>query len=173
MIANPLDILNPVFHFLDGVIQDYGLDFFVVFVHLLIPFTVWALSGELRRKLLGGKPMPNNQPVIRIHFPVGRPAPPPEPIEQFAPLREPPDYEHDDCTLDKPPFTAGNRVIVFSRLPGESSGAWYLAPPFPRLGIASALGLVTGVGRRFQIAPGFGFAAGAVREIFGRACTWS
>jgi len=54
MTVSPLDVLNPVFHFLDAAIQDYGLYLFIAFVYLIIPFTIWVLSGGLRRKLLRG-----------------------------------------------------------------------------------------------------------------------
>ena len=94
-----IDLLQPVFDFLDDVIRDYGLYVFMGFVYLLIPFSVWALSGELRRKLLGGKPMPHVPPVIVIHLP-GPPPQPPEPFNPFPPYHEPPRCDHDDYDLD-------------------------------------------------------------------------
>jgi hypothetical protein len=81
---------------LGGVIADYGLYIFVAFAYLLIPFSIWALSGGLRRKLLKGKPMPHIQPGIVIHFPIGRPTPPPEPVDPFPSVREPLDYDEND-----------------------------------------------------------------------------
>ena len=100
MTVSPLDVLNPVFHFLDAVIQDYGLYLFIAFVYLLIPFTIWVLSGGLRRKLLRGKPMPHVPPVIVIYFPAGRPTPQPGPFDPFPPFHEPPECCHDDYPLD-------------------------------------------------------------------------
>ena len=81
---------------LDGVIADYAPYAFVGFVYVLIPFSIWALSGGLRRKLLKGKPMPHIQPGVVIHFPVGRSTPPPEPVATYPPVREPLDYDDND-----------------------------------------------------------------------------
>ena len=82
--------------FLDGVIADFGLYLFVGFIYLLIPFSIWVLSGGLRRKLLKGKPMPPIQPTVVIHFPIARPSPPAEPDDIFPPMREPVDYDDND-----------------------------------------------------------------------------
>jgi hypothetical protein len=82
------------FEFLDGVIRDEGLYVFMGFVYLLIPFTIWAVSGGLRRKLLKGKPMPHVPPVIVI-YQSGVPAQPISPFDPFLPLRDPPDCDHD------------------------------------------------------------------------------
>jgi len=100
MTVSPLDVLNPVFHFLDAAIQDYGLYLFIAFVYLIIPFTIWVLSGGLRRKLLRGKPMPHVPPVIMVYFLAGRPTPPPKPFEPFPPFYEPPECCRDDYPLD-------------------------------------------------------------------------
>ena len=94
-----LKLIQPVFDFLDGIISDYGLYIFVAFIYALIPFSVWALSGGLRRKLLRGKPMPYVQPVIVIHLPVAPPRPA-ESFEPFPPFHEPPCRDHDDYPLD-------------------------------------------------------------------------
>jgi hypothetical protein len=94
-----LKLIEPAFDFLDGVISDYGLYIFVGFVYALIPFSIWALSGELRRNLLRGKPMPHGQPVIVLHIPVGIPPQPTETFDPFPPLYEPPRYDHDDYPL--------------------------------------------------------------------------
>ena len=90
-----IELLQPVFDFLDGLIRDHGDTLFMVFTYAAIPFLIWLLCGGLRRKLLKGKPMPHVPPVIVIHIPVGRP-PPPEPFNLFSPLCEPPDGDPDD-----------------------------------------------------------------------------
>ena len=100
MQPKALKLLIPVFEFLDGVISDYGLYIFMGFIYLLIPFSVWALSGGLRRKLLRGKPMPQFPPVMVVYLPVEHPTPPPEPFEQFPPYQEPPGCNHDNYYRD-------------------------------------------------------------------------
>lgn len=99
MQPKDLKLLIPVFEFLDGIISDYGLYIFIGFIYLLIPFSVWVLSGGLRRKLLRGKPLPHIPPVIVVYLPFEQPLPP-EPFEQFPPYQEPPCYDHDDYFPD-------------------------------------------------------------------------
>jgi hypothetical protein len=82
MQLKAIELVQSVFAFLDGVIRDDGIFIFIGFVYLLIPFTIWALSGGLRRKLLKGKPMPHVPPVVVIHLPGS----PPRPPETFDPL---------------------------------------------------------------------------------------
>ena len=86
--------------YLDGVIADWSLYAFVGFVYLLIPFSIWALSGGLRRKLLKGKPMPNIQPGVVIRFHIGRPTPAQEPVAPWPPNREPWHHESDGDDRD-------------------------------------------------------------------------
>ena len=50
MSVSPLDVLGPVFRFLDRVIADYGVYLFLVFVWLCLILIVWVLRGGLRRK---------------------------------------------------------------------------------------------------------------------------
>ena len=50
MNVSPLDVLGPVFHFLDEVIANYGVYLYLVFVWLCLILIVWILSGGLRRK---------------------------------------------------------------------------------------------------------------------------
>ena len=95
MQPKAIELLQSVFEFLDGIIRDDGLYIFIGFVYLLIPFTIWAVGGGLRRKLLKGKPMPHVPPVIVIYQP-GMPPRPPETFDPFPPLRDPPDCEHHD-----------------------------------------------------------------------------
>jgi hypothetical protein len=51
MIVSPLDILNPVFHFLDWIIAEWGVYLFLVFVWLSLIFIRWIIGGGLRRKI--------------------------------------------------------------------------------------------------------------------------
>lgn len=95
MNAHPIQMPDPVFKFLDRVIDDYGLYLFMGFVYVAIPFLVWVLCGGLRRRLLKGKPMPHLPPVIFIRLP-GRP---PEPPETFTPF--PLHHERHDCDCDE------------------------------------------------------------------------
>lgn len=99
MNAHPIQMLDPVFKFLDTVIDDYGLYLFMGFVYVAIPFLVWVLCGGLRRRLLKGKPMSHVPPVIIIHLP-GRPPEPSETFNPFPPYHEPPHFECDDARLD-------------------------------------------------------------------------
>jgi hypothetical protein len=95
MQTKALEIERSVFDFLNGIISDYGLYIFMAFVFLLIPFTIWALSGGLRRKLLKGKPAPHVPPVIVIQV-HDEPPPPTETFDPFPPLRNPPDGDRDE-----------------------------------------------------------------------------
>lgn len=96
MSTHPVQLLDPVFDYLDGLIQDNGDILFMLFTYAAIPFLAWVSCGGLRRKLLKGKPMPHIPPVIVIHIPIGRPTPPPEPFNLFSPHCEPPDGDPDD-----------------------------------------------------------------------------
>jgi hypothetical protein len=91
MNQHPVQVLDPVFDYLDDVIRDHGDTLFMVFTYAAISFLIWVLGGGLRRKLFEGKPMPRVLPVIVIHIPIGRPPPPPELFDLFSPLSEPPD----------------------------------------------------------------------------------
>jgi hypothetical protein len=44
------EILDPVFHFLDRLIHDYGDILYMGLVYTSIPLIAWILSGGLRRK---------------------------------------------------------------------------------------------------------------------------
>jgi len=50
MNLNPAAVLNPVFHALDALIQNYGVYCYLVFAWLSLVAIAWVLSGGLRRK---------------------------------------------------------------------------------------------------------------------------
>ena len=75
MNLNPATVLDPVFHFLDGIIAEYGDYLFLAFVWLSLLVLAWVFSGGLRRKF-------PNQPHIRagIGIVIQPPGPQPTPI---------------------------------------------------------------------------------------------
>ena len=94
MNTHLIQMLDPVFKFLDHVIDDCGLYRFMGFVYVAIPFLMWVLCGGLRRRLLKGRPMPHVPPVIIIPLP-GRPPQPPETFNPFPLHHERPDCDRD------------------------------------------------------------------------------
>ena len=99
MNPHPVQMLDPVFRFLDGMSDDYGLYLFMGFVYVAIPFLVWVLCGGLRRRLLKGRPMTHVPPVIVIPLP-GRPPQPPETFNPFPTYHQPPHSDCNDAGLD-------------------------------------------------------------------------
>jgi len=88
MIVSPLDILNPVFHFLDGIIQNYGVYLYLAFAWLSLLVLAWVFNGGLRRKF-------SNQPhicaSIGIIIQPHTPPPPPIIIHEYDPPDDVPD----------------------------------------------------------------------------------
>jgi hypothetical protein len=54
MNLSPAELLDPVFNFLDALIQNYGVYLYMVFVWLSLAVIGWVLSGGLRRKSQDG-----------------------------------------------------------------------------------------------------------------------
>jgi hypothetical protein len=73
---NGPELLEPVFHFMDGLIRDQGELLYMGLVYAAIPLIVWILRGGLRRK--DSKWQPHTS-IIVILAPVRPPQPPPLP----------------------------------------------------------------------------------------------
>jgi hypothetical protein len=77
MNLNPATVLDPVFHFLDGMLEEYGVYFYLVFVWLSVLVLAWMFSGGLRRRF-------PDRPYVRAGLGIvlqpHTPASPPPPI---------------------------------------------------------------------------------------------
>ena len=82
MIVSPLDILNPLFHFLDWIIAEWGVYLFLAFAWLAALVLAWVFSGGLRRKF-------PDQPHVRAGLGIiilpQTPPPPPIIIHEYHP----------------------------------------------------------------------------------------
>jgi hypothetical protein len=81
MNLNP-KVLDPVFHFLDGIIAEYGDYLFLAFVWLSVLVLARVFSGGLRRKFPN---QPHVSASIGIIIPPHTPPPPPVIIHQYDP----------------------------------------------------------------------------------------
>lgn len=70
------EILEPVFQFLDGLIEEHGHILYMGLVYISIPLIAWILSGGLRRR---NSAREAHTSIIVIHTPV-QPPPSPPPI---------------------------------------------------------------------------------------------
>ena len=73
---NGAEFLQPVFHFLDRMIREYGDVLYILLVYASIPLIAWILSGGLRRK----QTRQLNHTSIIVIWPPVRPPPLPPPI---------------------------------------------------------------------------------------------
>jgi hypothetical protein len=53
MHNDPIYLLEPVFHWLDGLIHEDGDYLYMVLVYVSLPLIAWILSGGLRRRQTG------------------------------------------------------------------------------------------------------------------------
>ena len=73
MNLNPATVLDPVFHFLDWIISEWGVYLFLAFVWLSVLVLAWVFSGGLRRKF-------PNQPHVSAGIVIEPHTPPPSTI---------------------------------------------------------------------------------------------
>jgi hypothetical protein len=73
MNFNPGEVLEPILHFLDEAIADYGVYLYLMLVWLSVAAIAWIFSGGLRRKM-------RQQPRISVGILIQPSAPPAHPI---------------------------------------------------------------------------------------------
>jgi hypothetical protein len=76
MNFNPGEVLDPVFHFLDDAIANYGVYLYLALVWLSVIVIAWVFGGGLRRKM-------RQPPRISVGIVIQPSAPPPPPIVYF------------------------------------------------------------------------------------------
>ncbi len=89
MHNDPIYLLEPVFHWLDQLVHNYGDYLYMLLVYVSLPLIAWILSGGLRRRL-PRQPGLIAIPIIVIRSPA---TPPPLPPEILRDHRRPSDDE--------------------------------------------------------------------------------
>lgn len=79
MNLTPLDILNPVFHFLDDAIADYGVYLYLALVWLSAILIAWMFRSCPRRKT---RPQPREKTRVVIIVEPPKSLPPPKKIQE-------------------------------------------------------------------------------------------
>jgi hypothetical protein len=82
MNLNPATVLDPVFQFLGGMLEEYGVYFYLVFVWLSLLVLAWVFNGGLRRKFPN---QPHVSAGIGIIIQPHKPPPPPIIIHEYHP----------------------------------------------------------------------------------------
>ncbi len=77
MNAHPVQMLAPVYKFLDRLIAEHGHLLYMALVYAALPFIAWILSGGLRRKSSRRETAAILLPIIVIRPPVTPPPLPP------------------------------------------------------------------------------------------------
>ncbi|MGH7990422.1 MAG: hypothetical protein ACREDS_09575 [Limisphaerales bacterium] len=85
MNLNPAAVLNPVFNFMDGLIQNDGVYLYLVFVWLSLVMIAWVLSGGLRRNRPRGNPGAVVPSIIITMHPPPQSSPPPIIVTEIDP----------------------------------------------------------------------------------------
>ncbi len=82
MNAHPVQMLAPVYKFLDSLIAEHGHHLYMALVYAALPLIAWILSGGLRRKTTRRETGTSILPIIVVRPPV---TPPPLPVMSSGP----------------------------------------------------------------------------------------